>query len=150
MSSPFEAGADSVPGRCPSVQRTTARLATRGAGACPVPIEESVLGPLAPHVEASDEAVPPDQLRGRFAPCQGNPEVKYYVSNADCETPLSMLALVACIRCRVEEFFEDCKSYLGMTKYETRSWVGWQHRMTLVGLARLFVTLARKRLQKRC
>ena len=49
------------------------------------------------------------------------PEVKYYVSNADAETPLSTLALVACTRCRVEEFFEDCKSYLGMTQYETRS-----------------------------
>ena len=78
------------------------------------------------------------------------PELKYYVSNADAETPVSTLALVACTRCRVEEFFEDCKSYLGMTQYETRSWVGWHHHMTLVGLAHLFVTLARKRLQKKC
>ena len=61
------------------------------------------------------------------------PELKYYVSNADAETPLSTLALVACTRCRVEEFFEDCKSYLGMAQYETRSWVGWHHHMTLVG-----------------
>jgi SRSO17 transposase len=76
------------------------------------------------------------------------PEVKYYVSNADAETPLSTLALVACTRCRVEEFFEDCKGYLGMTQYETRSWIGWHHHMALVGLAHLFVTLARKRLQK--
>jgi SRSO17 transposase len=77
------------------------------------------------------------------------PEVKYYVSNAGEETPLSTLALVACTRCRVEEFFEDCKSYLGMAQYETRSWAGWHHHMTLVGLAHLFVTLARKRLQKK-
>jgi SRSO17 transposase len=78
-----------------------------------------------------------------------NPEFRYYVSNADGETPLSTLALVACTRCRVEEFFEDCKSYLGMTQYETRSWVGWHHHMTLVGLAHLFVMLARKRLRKK-
>ena len=77
------------------------------------------------------------------------PEYRYYGSNADGETPLSTLALVACTRCRVEEFFEDCKSYLGMTEYETRSWVGWHHHMTLVGLAHLFVTLARMRLQKK-
>jgi len=76
------------------------------------------------------------------------PEVKYYVSNADSETPLSTLALVACTRCRVEEFFEDCKSYLGMAQYETRSWVGWHHHMTLVGLAHLFVTLTRRRLRQ--
>ena len=76
------------------------------------------------------------------------PELKYYISNADADTPLSTLALVACTRCRVEEFLEDCKSYLGMTQYETRSWVGWHHHMTLVGLAHLFVTLVRRRLKK--
>jgi SRSO17 transposase len=76
------------------------------------------------------------------------PELKYYVSNADAATPLPTLALVACTRCRVEEFLEDCKSYLGMTQYETRSWAGWHHHMTLVGLAHLFVTLVRRRLQR--
>jgi len=78
-----------------------------------------------------------------------DPELKYYISNAEAATPLSTLALVSCTRCRVEEFFEDCKSYLGMSQYETRSWAGWHHHMTLVGLAHLFVTLARKRLQKK-
>src|SRR3954449_7600519 len=77
------------------------------------------------------------------------PELKYYISDADAETPLSTLALVACTRCRVEEFLEDSKSYLGMAQYETRSWVGWHHHMTLVGLAHLFVTLVRVRLQKK-
>jgi SRSO17 transposase len=71
-----------------------------------------------------------------------------YVSNADAETPLATLAQVACTRCQVEEFLEDCKSYLGMTQYETRSWVGWHHHMALVGLAHLFVTLVQRRLQK--
>ena len=79
---------------------------------------------------------------------EDEPELKYYVSNADAETPLSTLALVACTRCRVEGFFEDCKSYLGMAQYETRSWVGWHHHMTLVGLAHLFVTLTQQRFKK--
>jgi SRSO17 transposase len=77
------------------------------------------------------------------------PEIKYYISNAPPETPRTTLALVACRRCRVEEFFEDCKSYLGMAQYETRSWIGWHHHMTLVGLAHLFVTLTRQRLKKK-
>ena len=77
------------------------------------------------------------------------PELKFYVSNGGAETPLSTLALVACTRCRVEEFLEDCKSYLGMTQYETRSYVGWHHHRTLVGLAHLFVTLVQRRLQKK-
>jgi SRSO17 transposase len=75
------------------------------------------------------------------------PEIKYYVSNAGAETPRTTLALVACTRCQVEEFLEDGKSYLGMAEYETRSWVGWHHHMTLVGLAHLFVTLVRKHLR---
>jgi SRSO17 transposase len=77
------------------------------------------------------------------------PEVKYYVSNGDEGTPLGVLALVACTRHRVEDFFEDGKGYLGMAQYETRSWVGWHHHMTLVGLAHLFVTLTRLRLKKK-
>jgi len=33
-----------------------------------------------------------------------------------------------------------------MAQYQTRSWVGWHHPRTLVGLAHRFVTLGRKRL----
>jgi SRSO17 transposase len=78
------------------------------------------------------------------------PEVKYYVSNGDVETPLGVMALVACTRHQVEDFFEDCKGYLGMAQYETRSWAGWHHHMTLVGLAHLFVGVTRLRLKKKC
>jgi SRSO17 transposase len=78
------------------------------------------------------------------------PEVKYYASNGDEGTTLKVLALVACSRHEVEDFFEDGKGHLGMAQYETRSWVGWHHHMTLVGLAHLFVTLARRRLKKKC
>lgn len=76
------------------------------------------------------------------------PEVKYYISNGDAETTLEVMALVACSRFRVEEFFEACKSYLGMAQYETRSYVGWHHHMALVAVAHLFVTLTRVRLKK--
>ena len=76
------------------------------------------------------------------------PEIKYYISNALETTPLEVLAQVACTRFRVEEFFEDAKTYLGMTQYETRSWTGWHHHMSLVALAHLFITLVRKDLRK--
>jgi SRSO17 transposase len=77
------------------------------------------------------------------------PEVKYYVSNGDAETTLGVLASVACSRHQVEDFFEDGKGYLGMAQYETRSWTGWHHHMTLVALAHLFVTLTRLGLKKK-
>jgi SRSO17 transposase len=77
------------------------------------------------------------------------PELKYYVSDGDATTPLAVLARVACTRHRVEEFFEDSKSYLGMAQYETRSWIGWHHHMSLVGMAHLFITLTRRDLKKK-
>jgi SRSO17 transposase len=80
---------------------------------------------------------------------EATPEVKYYISNGGGETPLKVLALVACTRYRVEEFFGEAKTYLGMAQYETRSWAGWHHHMALVAVAHLFVTLARVRLKKR-
>ena len=77
------------------------------------------------------------------------PEVKYYISNSDASTPLGVLAEVACTRHAVEDYFEAAKSYLGMAQYETRSWVGWHHHMSLVAMAHLFVTLTRRVLGKK-
>jgi SRSO17 transposase len=80
---------------------------------------------------------------------EAEPEVKYYVSNAEASERLEVLAQVACARHAVEDFFEDAKGYLGMGQYETRSWVGWHHHMTLVALAHLFVTRTRMALKKK-
>jgi SRSO17 transposase len=79
---------------------------------------------------------------------EAEPELKYYISNGGEETPLGVLASVACTRHRVEEYFGEAKSYLGMAQYETRSYIGWHHHMTLVAVAHLFVTLTRLRLKK--
>jgi SRSO17 transposase len=79
---------------------------------------------------------------------EATPEVKYYISNGEAETPLKVLALVACTRHRVEEYLGESKTYLGMAQYETRSYVGWHHHMALVAVAHLFVTLTRMRLKK--
>jgi SRSO17 transposase len=94
------------------------------------------------------EAGPPIWLLVRRS-LEPVPEVKYYVSNADASTPLEVLARVACTRHKVEDFFEDAKSYLGMAQYETRSYVGWHHHMSLVAMAHLFITLTRRVLGKK-
>jgi SRSO17 transposase len=94
------------------------------------------------------EAGPPIWLLMRRS-LEPVPEVKYYVSNADGSTPLEVLARVACSRHKVEDFFEDAKSYLGMAQYETRSWIGWHHHMSLLAMAHLFVTLTRRDLGKK-
>jgi SRSO17 transposase len=36
-----------------------------------------------------------------------------------------------------------------MARYETRSWFGRHHHMSLVGLGHLFITLARRDLRKK-
>jgi SRSO17 transposase len=87
-----------------------------------------------------------------WAICRRSPqqpaERTYWVSNANEKTPLETLAGVAGTRWRVEEFFEDAKGHLGMADYEARGWTSWHHHMTLVALAHLYVTLARKDLRK--
>ena len=83
----------------------------------------------------------------RRAPEEGVP-VKYYLFDADAQTPLAALAAAVCCRWRVDEWFEDSKSYLGMGHYEARAWTRWHHHMSLVALAHLYVTLVRQRLKK--
>ena len=77
------------------------------------------------------------------------PEVKYYLSNAEPDTPLETMALVTGVRWRVEEFFEDGKGQLGMAQYEARSWTSWHHHMSLVALAHLYVTQTRRDLKRK-
>jgi SRSO17 transposase len=78
-------------------------------------------------------------------------ELKYYLCHTDdaAPAPLETLALVSSCRGRVEEWFEDGKSSLGMADYEGRSWTTWHHHMTLVALAHLLVTQTRLRLKKK-
>jgi SRSO17 transposase len=76
-------------------------------------------------------------------------EVKYYLSNAAADEPLTTMALVTGTRYSVEEFFGEGKGYLGMAQYEARAWSSWHHHMSLVALAHLFVTLTRQRLKKK-
>jgi SRSO17 transposase len=77
------------------------------------------------------------------------PEVKYYLSNAEPDTPLRTMAEVTGVRWRVEEFFEDAKGQLGMAQYEARSWTSWHHHMSLVALAHLYVTQTERDLKRK-
>jgi SRSO17 transposase len=75
-------------------------------------------------------------------------EVWYYVSNADEKTPWQTLAMVTGTRFRVEEYFQDGKTHLGMADYEARAWTSWHHHMALVSLAQLYVTLTKRDLKR--
>ena len=73
------------------------------------------------------------------------PELKVFLSNAPTDTPLGELVRVSGMRWAIETCFEEAKGSLGMAEYQTRSWRGWHHHMTLVILALHFlVRLQRK------
>ncbi len=75
-------------------------------------------------------------------------ETWYYVSNANEQTPWETLAMVTGTRFRVEEYFEDGKTHLGMADYEARAWTSWHHHMALVSLAHLLVTLTKREVKR--
>lgn len=69
--------------------------------------------------------------------------VKYFISNKPADTPIAELDRLATSRWSIEQCFQECKSYLGMAHYETRSYQGWHRHMLFVMIAHLFVTILR-------
>ncbi len=74
--------------------------------------------------------------------------VKYAFSNAPADIGQVELDKAAQMRWPIEQCFQECKSYLGMKDYETRSWVAWHRHMLYVFIAHLFITELRLRFKK--
>jgi SRSO17 transposase len=72
-------------------------------------------------------------------------EVKYTLSNAPAETPVTRLAEMQAQRYWVERAFQDGKSECGLADYQVRKWQGWHHHMALVFMAMLFMLEERMR-----
>ena len=66
-------------------------------------------------------------------------EPRYYLSNGPEDTPLETLAHVGGSRWPIETEFETEKSDVGLDEYETRTWAGWHHHITLCLLAGAFL-----------
>ena len=75
-------------------------------------------------------------------------EVKYYLSNAPAEIAKTDLVRQTGLRWPVETAIEEAKSELGMDHYETRTWRGWHHHMTLTFLAHHFLVHLRLKVKK--
>jgi SRSO17 transposase len=74
--------------------------------------------------------------------------IKYALSNAPEETPLSELIRVSQARWPIERCFQEGKSDLGLDHYEHRSWAAWHRHMRLVFLAHLFLLRLRLKYKK--
>ena len=78
-----------------------------------------------------------------------NGEIKYALSNAPAEMESTFLHHAATLRWPIEQCFQECKSYLGMSDYETRSYIAWHRHMLLVMVASLFVFEVRRMFLKK-
>jgi SRSO17 transposase len=76
--------------------------------------------------------------------------IKYFISNMPADTSISVLDRLATARWSIEQCFQECKSYLGMTHYETRSYPAWHKHMLFVMIAQLFITILRDFLKGIC
>ena len=77
------------------------------------------------------------------------PEVKFYQSNAPSTCPPSEFVRVSGMRWPVETALEEAKGEVGMDHYETRTWLGWHHHMTLSILDHLFLVRLQLIFQKK-
>jgi SRSO17 transposase len=77
------------------------------------------------------------------------PEVKFFLSNAPRTCPLSEFVRVSGLRWPVETGLKESKGAVGMDQYETRTWLGWQHQMTLAILEHLFLVRLQLVIQKK-
>lgn len=78
-----------------------------------------------------------------------DPEVKYFLAEASWIMALPEFLRAAFSRWSIEQCFEQGKQELGMDQYETRSWAGWHHHMTMVILAHHFLVLERQKRGKK-
>jgi SRSO17 transposase len=69
--------------------------------------------------------------------------LRYFLSNAGPGTPPDTIAPVLHRADAATRFFREAEQYLGLGHYETRSWEGWHHHMSLVALAHWFASSAR-------
>jgi SRSO17 transposase len=106
-------------------------------------------------VEALQQWVQTKDDEGRVGPrerlvvirgCEKKPRTWYTLSNARKEVPLAKVVAARGRQHGVEELFEEANQEVGLNHYEVRSWVGWQHHMTLTLLALWFLQLERLRL----
>jgi SRSO17 transposase len=73
-------------------------------------------------------------------------EIKYFLSNASPETPLSTLLRVAFSRWRIERCFEDQKGEVGLDHYEGRRYVGLKRHLAITAVSYLFLARIRQEL----
>jgi SRSO17 transposase len=69
--------------------------------------------------------------------------VKYALCNESAGASAEDIRKPALMRWSIEQSFNECKDYLGMDHYESRSWDAWRRHMLLCLIAHLFIVKLR-------
>jgi len=84
-----------------------------------------------------------DELPGKdiwlYARKLANGTIKYALCNASSDAHIDDIRKPALMRWSIEQCFNECKEYLGMDQYETRSWDAWSRHILLILIAHLFI-----------
>lgn len=74
---------------------------------------------------------------------------KYWLSNLPENTPIEELVRLGKMRWRIEHDYRELKDALGLDHFEGRGYRGFNHHLTLVSVAHAFLTLERRRRDRR-
>lgn len=118
-----------------------------------VVLAEGAKGPIIAEVAClrvypSINGLPQDSPVWLFLRRSTDGQIKYALSNAPEDTPLSELCKAAIMRWPIEQCFQDGKSQVGMDHYEHRSWPAWHRHMIYVFLSLHFLLRLRIRFKK--
>lgn len=75
-------------------------------------------------------------------------DIKYALCNESADASAEDLRKPALMRWSIEQSFHECKEYLGMDHYESRSWDAWHRHILLCFIAHLFII--KVRIEFRC
>jgi SRSO17 transposase len=81
----------------------------------------------------------PGKDRWLYARKLDNETIKYALCSAPTDALIEDIRKPALMRWSIEQCFKECKEYLGMDQYETRSWDAWHRHMLLTFVAHLFI-----------
>ena len=65
--------------------------------------------------------------------------IKYSLCNANANATIDDIRKLANMRWSIEQCFHECKKYLGMDHYESRTWLAWRRHILLTLIAHLFI-----------
>jgi SRSO17 transposase len=66
-------------------------------------------------------------------------KIKYTLCNLPADASKKEIRKPALMRWSIEQCFKECKYYLGMDHYESRSWDAWRRHILLTLIAHLFI-----------